>query len=137
MKIEKSEKFTRLNFPKDTVILKEGELGDAAYVITEGKVEIRLDHFGKNPKTLATRTPGDVIGELALFDDKPHMASVVAVEDTVVNAMSRDEFHRRLEKMDPVMRGIMKMMVERVREMADDFMGSETEAKLANWRRKD
>ena len=79
MKIEKGEKFTLLNFPKDTVILKEGDLGDEAYVIVEGKVEIRLDQFGKNPKILATRTRGDVIGELALFDDKPHMASVVAI----------------------------------------------------------
>ena len=137
MKIEKSEKFTRLNFPKDTVILNEGDLGDAAYVITEGKVEIRLDHFGKNPKTLATRTRGDVIGELALFDDKPHMASVVAVEDTVVNAMSRDEFRRRLKKMDPVMRGIMIMMVERVREMAEDLIASGSEVNWANWRRED
>ena len=137
MKNVKSEKFTQLNFPKGTIILKEGDLGDAAYVISEGKVEIRLDQFGKNPKILATRTRGDVIGELALFDDKPHMASVVAVEETVVNAMSRDEFHRRLEKMDPVMRGIMKMMVERVREMADDLMGSEAKVIWANWRRKD
>ena len=137
MKIEKSEKFTRLEFPKDTVILNEGDLGDAAYVITEGKVEIRVDQFGKSPQTLATRTRGDVIGELALFDDKPHMASAVAVEDTVVNAMSRDEFHNRLEQMDPAMRGIMKLLVERVREMADDLLGSETEVNWADWRRKE
>lgn len=136
MKIEKSEKFTRLEFPKDTVILNKGDLGDAAYVIIEGKVEIRVDQFGKSPQTLATRTRGDVIGELALFDDKPHMASAVAVEDTVVNAMSRDEFHNRLEQMDPVMRGIMKLLVKRVREMADDLLGSETEVNWADWRRK-
>ena len=101
MKIEKSEQFTRLEFPKDTVILKEGAIGDAAYVIIEGNVEIRKDQFGKNPQTLATRTRGEVIGEMALFDDKPHMASAIAVEDTVVNAMSRDEFNSPSNKWIP------------------------------------
>lgn len=137
MKIEKTEKFTRLSFPKDTVILKEGVFGEAAYVITEGKVEIRRNQFGKNPQTLATRMRGDVIGEMALFDDKPHMASAVAVEDTVVNAMSRDEFHRRLKQMDPTMRGIMKLLVGRVREMADNLLESEAEVNWADWRCKD
>ena len=117
--------------------MKEGETGDAAFVIVKGKVEIRVDQFGSKPQSLATRTSGDVIGELALFDNKPHMASAVAIEDTVVNAMSRDEFHRRLEEMDPAMRGIMKLMVRRTREMADGLMKEETPVNWADWRIKD
>lgn len=85
MKIEKSEKFTRLEFPKDTVILNQGDLGDAAYVIAEGKVEIRVDQFGKSPQTLATRTRGDVIGDMALFDDKPWRGRVDGWAPNTIN----------------------------------------------------
>ena len=78
-----------------------------------------------------------MIGEMALFDNKPHMASAIALEENVVNAMSRDEFRRRLEEMDPAMRGILKLMVQRVREMADDLMKDPPEVNWADWRRKD
>lgn len=132
----RSEKFTRLTFPKGTVILEEGELGDAAYVILDGKVEIRKGARSNHPQVLATRTRGAVIGELALFDDKPHMASAVALEDTEVKAISQDEFHDRVDDMDPAMRGIVKLMVQRVREMADDLMTSDPNVNWANWRRK-
>ena len=135
MKIEKSEKFTRMNFPKDTVILKEGDLGNVAYLISKGKVEIRVGQFGKNPKTLVTRTRGDVIGEMALLDGKSHSASVVAVEDTVVNAMSPDEFRRRIGKLDPFMRGIMKMLVSRLRDATDYFRESKVEVNWIDWKR--
>ncbi len=64
-------------------------------------------------------------GGKALFDNKPHMANALAVEETVVNAMSRDEFQKRLEGMDPVMRGVVNMMVERSREMAEELMHDE------------
>ena len=127
------EKFSRRFFPQGTVILKEGEMGDSVFIIVEGKVEIRM---GKedNPRTLATRSRGDVIGELALFDDHPHMASAVAVEDTVVNAMTKSEFQRRVEDMDPAMRGIVMLLVKRTREMANDLLKTDRDINWANWR---
>lgn len=133
---DEQKDFTRMTFPKDAPLVTEGEMGDAAYVIVKGQVEIRKSLFGINPRVLATRSEGDVIGEMALFDNKPHMASAVAIEETVVNAMSRDEFRKRLKGMDPVMRGIMNMMVKRAREMAEDLMHDEGEIDWAHWRRE-
>ena len=64
------------------------------------------------------------------------MASAIAVEKTVVNAMSRRESRRRIEEMDPVMRGIMLLMVNRLREMGDDLLQSDDEVNWGKWRRK-
>ena len=127
------EKFTRRVFPKGAVILKEGEMGDSVFIIVEGKVEIRMGGE-ENPKTLATRSRGDVIGELALFDDHPHMASAIAVEETVVTALTKTEFQRRVEEMDPAMRGIVMLLVKRTREMADDLLKSDRDINWAKWR---
>ena len=128
--------FTRLTFQEGDFLTKEGEIGDSTYVILRGKVEIKIGRLNKNPQLLATRGAGDVIGEMALFDGKAHMASAIAINKTVVNAMSRDEFRRRIDDMDPVMRGIMRLMVKRLREMADDLMQSDDEINWASWRRK-
>lgn len=127
--------FTRLTFQEGDCLTKEGEIGTATYVILKGKVEIRIGRLNKNPRVLATRGPGDVIGEMALFDGRVHMASAVAVRKTTVNAMSREEFQRRIEVMDPVMRGIMRLLVNRLREMADDLMENKDGVNWANWRR--
>ena len=133
---DEGAKFTRLTFQEGDHLTKEGEFGTATYVILKGKVEIQIGRLNKNPQLLATRGPGDVIGEMALFDGRAHMASAIAVEKTVVNAMSRRELRRRIEEMDPVMRGIMLLMVNRLREMADDLLQSDDEVNWGKWRRK-
>ena len=132
---ENDTKFTRVTFQVGEFLTKEGEVGDATYVILKGKVEIRIGSHNKNPKLLATRGAGDVIGEMALFDSKLHMASAVAGQKTTVNAMSREEFRSRIDDMDPVMRGIMRLMVSRLREMADDLLQGNDAVNWANWRR--
>ncbi len=115
------------------MILKEGEIGDTAFIIVEGKVAIRMGRE-ESPKTLAIRSCGDVIGELALFDDHPHMASAVAIEETVVTTMTKKEFQRRVEEMDPAMRGIVMLLVERTREMANDLLKTDRDINWSNWR---
>ena len=57
--------FARLTFPIGEAIIKEGDFGEAAYVIVEGKVAIRIGHFRQNPQTLATRprSTGPIGGE--------------------------------------------------------------------------
>ena len=65
--------------PANDYILREGVVGDTAYLILDGKVEIRLGASSDTPKLLATLGEGDVIGEMSLFDNRPHMASAIAI----------------------------------------------------------
>lgn len=126
--------FQRLTFKANDVILKEGEISDFAYLILEGKVAVRKGDHGANPVTLATLDKGHVIGELALFDDSPHIASVIALEDTTVSAMSKDEFKRMIDGMDPVMKGIVGMMVTRLRQIVQEMAPSGGKVNWADWK---
>ena len=87
-------------------------------VVKRGRVEVRMGTLGDNPQVIGGAGPGELIGEMCLFDDTPHMASVVALEETEVNAMSRDEFLKRLDEMDPVLKTSVKMIIRRARQMA-------------------
>jgi CRP-like cAMP-binding protein len=106
--------------PANDYIFKEGAIGSEAYLIMDGHVEIRLGAFGDNPKLLAKLGTGDVIGEMSLFDKKPHMASAMIMEKTTVTVLTADTFKKRVEEMDPVMRGIITVMIKRLRKVGDN-----------------
>lgn len=114
--------FETLGYEENKVIFEEGEPGDAAYLIVRGKVEIRKGTLSSNPQTLAVLSKNDIFGEMALFDDSPRMAEAIARSRVEVVAISREEFNRRLDTIDPVIKTISVFLVHRVRHMADEFM---------------
>ena len=98
-------------------------------MIIQGKVEIRKGTSSDHPKVVAVLEDGDIVGEMALFDDRPRMATAVAATNLEVIPISRDDFKKRLKEMNPVMRRILMIMVSRVRGMTDEFMRRKGETK--------
>ena len=129
----KQPSFGIRKFKAKSLIFDEGDEGDYVYLIRAGRVEIRGGTRTDAPRVLATLKPGDVFGELAIFDNRPRMAAAIAVEDTAVVSISRDEFHVQLERVDPAMKVIMQMMVRRVRQMTDEFAALRSEKPDVNW----
>lgn len=113
----------------NTTIFTESEPGDTAFLIIQGKVEIRKGTSSDYPKVVAVLEDGDIVGEMALFDDRPRMATAVAATNLEVIPISRDDFKKRLKEMNPVMRRILMIMVSRVRGMSDEFMRRKGETK--------
>jgi serine/threonine-protein kinase len=73
----------RKTFAPGEIIVREGEQGDAAYMIVSGKCRAyRSTEAGE--ETLATMEPGDVFGEMALILYEPRAASVVAIDEVTV-----------------------------------------------------
>lgn len=114
--------FETVRHGENKVIFEEGDPGDAAYLIVRGQVEIRKGMKTSNPHTLAVLSSNDIFGEMALFDDSPRMAEAVSRTPVELVAIKRDEFNRRLDTIDPVMKTISVYLVNRVRHMADEFM---------------
>jgi len=74
-------------------IVKQGEPGDAMYLLLEGEVRVRLMIAGKET-TLTTMGPGEFFGEISLFDDGPRSADIVANKDSVLLKIGIDNFHK-------------------------------------------
>jgi len=120
----------RVTIEPNTLLFDEGQTGDAAYLITRGDVEIRAGVRGDAPRTVAKRGKGAIIGEMALFDNRPRMAAAIALTRVEAIKISRKEFMARLETIDPIMKSIVKMLVSRVRELSDQV----AELKRTDWR---
>jgi len=129
--------FVKKSFPKGTVFFKEGDKGDEAFLIVTGKIQLRKNVLSEYPQMLSTVGPGDVVGEMALIDNRPRSAEAMASEDAEVFVIPRDDFSARLAKMNPVMRRILQIMVQRVRSMTDEFMQRKASTKWGeNWKGK-
>lgn len=126
--------FDKARFQQHEIVFDEGDIGDSAYLIQAGHVEIRKGVKSSAPHTLATLGKGDVFGEMALFDDSPRMAQVVAISNVEAIRISRSEFLARLDSVDPVMRTTILYMVQRVRNMADEFLNRKTGVEWHQWR---
>ncbi|MBC8338488.1 MAG: cyclic nucleotide-binding domain-containing protein [Rhodospirillales bacterium] len=125
--------YKRVTFDKGDVLLREGENGEKVYLILKGSVDVCKGYFGDAPRSIASLGKGNVVGELALFDGSPHVATVVAAEPTEASAMSRKEFQQMVDDMDPVMKGIVGMMVLRLRQVVQELLPERGDVDWADW----
>jgi EAL domain-containing protein (putative c-di-GMP-specific phosphodiesterase class I) len=107
---------TKKQFKKGDVLLREGERGECAYVIETGNVEILVQRDGQSIQ-IGTRGPGSLIGEMAMIDDKPRTATVRALDDCELQEITREDFARRIETADPVLKMVMRVITTRYRDM--------------------
>jgi serine/threonine-protein kinase len=70
-------------FPPGSVIIREGDAGDAAYMIVSGRCKVSR-RVGNEQETLGTMSAGDVFGEMALLLDEPRAATIEAEDNVTV-----------------------------------------------------
>ena len=111
------------SYPKGSVILFEDDPGDALYVVASGQVKVVLIGEDGREVILSVLGEGTFFGEMALLDDEPRSAHVIAMEDSVVLALRREDFRARLRASPEVGIALLKELSRRLRR-ADDQIGS-------------
>lgn len=109
---DKSQK----TFNKGDIIMRQGEFGESAYIIEKGSVEISVKKLSGDSILVATRGVGAIIGEMSLMDNAPRTATVTAKEDCTLLEITKDDFTRRLDASDPVLRMTMQVILTRYRD---------------------
>ena len=79
-------------FPKNTLIVMEGDVGHHFYYIESGKVKVYSSNDQGREVLLKQLNEGDYFGELALFDEAPRSANVAALKTTRLKIVSREIF---------------------------------------------
>ena len=108
------------------VICREGDTGDAMYLIRSGQAAIVRGSFDA-PIVLSCRGAGEFIGEMALLEDLPRSASVVALDELRLLKMTREDFKQMLASRPKMDIGLLQKLSGRLRA-ADDAITSETYA---------
>jgi CRP/FNR family cyclic AMP-dependent transcriptional regulator len=111
------------SYPKGSVILFEDDPGDALYVVAKGQVKVVLIGEDGREVILSVLGEGTFFGEMALLDDEPRSAHVIAMEDSAVLALRREDFRTRLRNSPEVAIALLRELSRRLRR-ADDQIGS-------------
>ncbi len=118
-----------VRLPAGSELFAEGSLGDMAYVIEEGQVEILKSSDGRNVQ-LAVRQPGEVIGEMALLESMPRNATGRALTDSVLLAISRQQLNGLLDASPSSARVMLHTVTQRLRSTELLLRQSEKMAQL-------
>lgn len=98
------------------IVMRQGETGDCAYIIEDGEVEILIERPDGKSVQVGRRGPGTIVGEMAIVDNAPRVATVVATKDCKMLEITRDDFAQRLKTTDPVIHMITRVILTRYRD---------------------
>ncbi|MFW7377668.1 MAG: EAL domain-containing protein [Oligoflexus sp.] len=104
----------RKRFRVGEVIFDEGDLGDCAYIIERGRVEIFVTSAAERV-SLTTLGVGEIFGEMSVIDGSPRSASAVAIEPCELVMVSSEAISERIDSADPIVRLLISMLLKRMR----------------------
>jgi CRP/FNR family transcriptional regulator, cyclic AMP receptor protein len=106
---------------RNDTLFNEGDLADDLYVVLSGRVAIAKHSPDGRESLVALMGPGDMFGEMPLFDDEPRSASVRALERSEVARVPFDAVRAELEARPGLLWDVVAMFASRLRA-ADDAL---------------
>jgi len=97
-------------------VFREGDASDTCYIVRCGRARAVREHSGGRVITLATFGPGDIFGELALFEDERRSATVEAIEPTSVVAVLGPDMRRLMVEHPGISARLVIALGRRLRE---------------------
>ena len=117
----------RLMFKPDQVLVRQGELGDAAFIIVEGTAEVLID-TPDGPVAVARLKRNDIIGEIAILCDVPRTATVQAIDQLTALKITKELFFRMVSDFPDMGIEIMRSLAHRLEQTTAQLM----EARASN-----
>lgn len=110
---------TPFTFAPGEVVFNENDPGDAMYVIRSGRAAIVRGTFDA-PIILGFRGAGEFVGEMALIEDLPRSATVIALDELRLLRISREDFTELLDESTSIDRNLLRKLSARLRAADDE-----------------
>ena len=101
-------------------IIRQGETAECLFVIQEGEVDILKEEGGRSVR-LAVRGPGEIIGEMAIFERQVRSADIRARGRVRVLTVDRRNFLKRVHEDPSLAFRVVQSLSRRVRELSDEI----------------
>jgi CRP-like cAMP-binding protein len=107
------------SFEPGQIVFREGDASDTCYIVRSGRARAIREHGDGRTITLATFGPGDIFGELAMFEDELRSATVEAVQHTSVVAVLGPDMRRLMVEHPEISIRLVVALGRRLRETND------------------
>jgi CRP-like cAMP-binding protein len=128
------ESMRRVDLSRGDVIFREGEQGDRLYVIGEGKIKLGRRSGDGRENLLSILGPGEMFGELSLFDPGPRTATASSVAEGVVYELDHEQLIQWIEQHPSVAKHLLQALAQRLRrtnETLADLVFSDVPGRVA------
>ncbi len=128
------ESMTQVKVRKGQTLFKEGDAGDRLFVVVEGKLKLGTSSGDGRENLLSILGPGDMFGELSLFDPGPRTATATAVTDSRVLALANDQVIGWVTAHPQVSLQLLKRLARRLRrtnEVLADLVFADVPGRVA------
>ncbi len=125
---------TTVELGRGEILFHEGDPGDRLYVIVDGKVKLGRASGDGRENLLAVLGPGEMFGELSLFDPGPRNATATAVADTTLIGLGSDDLGSWFDGRPDVSRQLLRALARRLRrtnEALADLVFSDVPGRVA------
>ncbi len=109
------ESMTSSHLERSDILFREGEQGDRLYVIGEGKIKLGRSSVDGRENLLAILGPGEMFGELSLFDPGPRTATATAIAETQLIALGHEDLDSFLLSRPAVAANLLAALARRLR----------------------
>lgn len=109
-----------VNVPKGKILFRQGDAGDAAYVVNAGAVGIYREVDGRKVP-LATVRRGELFGEMAVIDGSPRMATAFTLEETTLMRIGVDTISDKMRRADPFVKALIHMLLNNLRSVHESY----------------
>ena len=102
---------------KGKALFHKGDAGTGMYIVLEGRVAVSVDMGAGYNRPLRVHGPGDVVGELSMFDGKARISGAIAVEDSSLKFVSRRDFQAVLSERPDLAAQVIGYLCGRLRRL--------------------
>jgi CRP-like cAMP-binding protein len=110
---------SRTRLERGDVLFREGDQGDRLYVIGEGKIKLGRTSKDGRENLLAIQGPGELFGELSLFDPGPRTATASAIAETQLLGLGHEDLNDYLAGRPAVATAMLAALARRLRRTND------------------
>lgn len=94
-------------------LMEQGDPGDAAYLLVSGRLRVYIEEDGER-RIVREISRGEVVGEMSLYTDAPRSATLVAIRDSVLVSLEKEDFNHLLATSPAVSMALTRQIIQRL-----------------------
>src|SRR5215813_5556959 len=118
-------------FAAQQVIFREGDSSDTCYIVRSGHARAVREHVDGRTITLAHFGPGDIFGELAMFDDEKRSATVETLDAVEAVAIAGSDMRRLLRQHNDISAKLVTVLARRLRDANERLLRQTMQSRVA------
>lgn len=116
-----TDEITEVELPRGATLFHEGDPGDRLYFIISGKIKLGRTASDGRENLVAIMGPGELFGEMALFDPSPRSTAATAVSETHLAGLNHDNLKKVIERNPAVSQQLLQALARRLRRTNENL----------------